>query len=305
VALMSDARLNLFYSAIGDATSAGNALVAGDLILQNQVWPDLELSGFGTAPQGVSRTRGVAWGCCETPRTAKQYQFGILNEGLWEYLQARGSEWQDYQKTFDMAYGIADFTLTEAWRSGPLVDNCNGGVGMAYEVKLDTPNDPLLAGCNATIWFNFFIAAKYTGDPNAWDDWKTKFIQQLKRTARSNADYGLIFIGTMINEILHPETLHLINVAVTFAPETKSLTWTVPAGVVSYQLRYSDKTIVNWLNFDPVTNEFGVDPRTNVPWFAAMRLNSPPLTPGTTQTFTVIGLDTSQNWNFVLRALVR
>jgi hypothetical protein len=304
-ALMSDARLNLFYNAIGDSTSASNAFAAGDLILQNQVWPAMQLSGFGTAPEGVSRTRGAAWGCCGTPREAKPFQLGILNEGLWEYLQAHGSNWPHYQETFDLAYGIADFSLTEAWRSSPLVNNCTGGVGMAYEIKLDTTNEPLQAACNATIWFNFFVAAKYTGNPNSWDGWKTKFVQQLKRTANTNSDYGSIFIGTMINEVLHPESLRLVNISLMIASGTKSLSWNVPAGLVSYELKYSDKNIVDWLNFDPVTNTFGLDPLANIPWFAATAIDGPPVTIGATQNFTVTGLDTSRNWKFCLKALVK
>src|ERR1700728_182359 len=304
-ALMSDARLSLFYSAIGDSASAGNAFAAGDLILQNQVWPDLQLSGFGSAAQGVSRTRGVQWGCCGKPREAKPFQLGILNEGLWEYLQAHGTSWPEYQNTFDLAYGIADFSLTEAWRNSPLINNCNGGEGMTYEIKLDSPNNPLTAACNATIWFNFFVAAKYTGDSNSWDGWKAKFLQQLKRTAVTNADYGLIFIGTMIHEVLHPEPMKLVDVPVTSAAGAKTLSWTVPAGVVSYRLKYSDRNIVNWLNFDPATNTFGLDPETNVPWFAATSLGSPPVTGDTTQNFAVPELDNSKDWKFHLKAVVK
>jgi len=304
-ALMSDARLNLFYNSIGDSTSAANAFAAGDTILQNQVWPDLQLSGSGTAPQGVSRTRGAHWGCCVTPREAKPFQFGILNEGLWEYLQAHGTSWPQYQKTFDLAYGIADFSLMEAWRNGPFINNCNGGVGMAYNIALDATNNPLPAACNATIWFNFFVAAKYTGDPNSWDGWKTKFVQQLKRTANTNADYGLIFIGTMINEVLHPEPLRLVNVPLTIMPGTKSLSWTAPAGLVSYQLKYSDKNIVDWLNFDPVTNTFGLDPGANMPWFAAVSLEGPPALNSATQNFTAPVLDKAKEWKFCLKALVK
>ena len=305
-ALMSDARLHQFYSSLGESTDADNALAAGDLILQNQVWPDMQLSGFGTAPQGVSRTRGVAWGCCDKPREAKPFELGILNQGLWEYLQAHGTGWPQYQKTFDLAYGIANFTLTEAWRSGPYVDNCDGGTGMAYDIYLDTANNPLPAGCNATIWFNFFIAAKYTGDPNAWDNWKGKFVQQLKRTAAANADYGLISIGAMINEILHPEPLKLVAVPLTILPGTNQLSWTAPAGVVSYRLKYSDKNIVDWLNFDPVTNTFAIDPTANIPWFAAADASSvpAPVVAGTIQTYTVNELDPSKTWNFALKAYV-
>ena len=304
-ALMSDARLNLFYNAIGDSTSASNAFAAGDLILQNQVWPAMQLSGFGTAPEGVSRTRGAAWGCCDTPREGKPFQLGILNEGLWEYLQAHGTTWPQYQQTFDLAYGIANFTLTEAWRSSTYVNNCDGGTGMAYDIYLDVTNNPLPAGCNQTVWFNFFIPAKYTGDPNAWNAWASKFATQLQRINTSPfADYGTIFVGASIHEILHPETYKLVDVPVTNLGGI--LSWTVPTGAVSYRLKYSSSNIVDTLNFNPVTNTFGLDPNANIPWFAATDVPGVP-TPaivGGTQTYSLSGLGSTTNLHFDLKAYI-
>jgi len=310
-ALMSDARLFHFYSAIGDSVSASNALAAGDLALQNQIWPDLQVSGFGTSPQGVSRVRGVQYGCCGTPRRGAPFLLGILNEGLWEYLQAHGTSWSKYQRTFDLAYGIAGFTLTEAWRTGQFIDACHGGTGMAYEVFLDEVNNPLMAGCNQTVWFNFYIAAKYTGDPGACNGWKVKFAKQLQRLAGGRGpfdDYGTIFIGIVVNEVLHPQPTTLITIPVTVknGDGAYQLSWTVPTGALSYRLKYSNRTIVDWLNFDPVTNTFGVDPNANVPWFAATDLDSvpAPAAAGTIQTHTVTGLDPATTWHFALRAYV-
>jgi YetA-like protein/Galactose oxidase, central domain len=311
-ALMSDARLFHFYSAIGDSVSAGNALAAGDLVLQNQVWPDLQASGFGTSPQGVSRVRGVQYGCCGVPRRGAPFEYGILNEGLWEYLQAHGTSWPMYQQTFDLAYGIADFTLTEAWRKGPFIDGCHGGTGTAYEVMLDQRNPDLVAGCNQTVWFNFYIAAKYTGDPGAWDGWKAKFPLQLKREAGGHGlfdEYGTIFISTMVNEVLHPQptTLVTVPVTVTNAGGTYQLSWTVPTGALSYRLKYSNKNIVDWLNFDPATNTFGLEPNANVPWFAATDAGSvpAPAATGSIQTYTMNGLDPAKAWHFVIKAYVK
>jgi YetA-like protein/Galactose oxidase, central domain len=311
-ALISDARLFRFLSAIGDSATAADALIAGDLTLQNQVWPDLQVSGFGTAPQGVSRTRGAAWGCCGTPRWAKPFQLGILNQGLWEYLQVQGTTWPKYQETFDLAYGIANFALSEGWRSGPFQDGCDGGTGLAYQILLDEPNNPLTASCDQTVWFNFYVAAKYTGDPNAWNGWKAKFPQQLKRLGGGHNyfdEYGTIIIGTMVDEILRPQVTTLVNVPVKvqdLGNGSASLSWTVPAGALSYRLKYSNKKIVEWLNFDPLENSFGLDPTTNVPWFAAPDINSAPApgAPGSVQTFPITGLDPSKTWNFALKAYV-
>jgi Big-like domain-containing protein/exo-rhamnogalacturonan lyase-like protein/centrosomal CEP192-like protein len=304
-ALMSDARLNLFYNAIGNSVSASNAFAAGDLILQNQVWPNMQLSGFGTAPQGVSRVRGAAWGCCDTPQEAKPFQMGILNEGLWEYLQAHGKTWPQYQQTFDLAYGIANFTLTEAWRSGTYVNNCDGGTGMAYDIYLDVTNNPLPAGCNQTVWFNFFIPAKYTGDPNASDGWASKFATQLQRINTTPfADYGTIFIGATIHEILHPETYKLVDVPATNSGGT--LSWTVPIGAVSYRVKYSSGNIVDTLNFNPVTNTFGLDPNANTLWFAATDVPGfpSPTAAGATQTYGLRGLGSTANLHFDLKAYI-
>ena len=304
-ALTSDARLNLFYSAIGDSTSASKALAAGDLILQNQVWPAMQLSGFGTAPQGVSRTRGVAWGCCDTPREAKPFQMGILNEGLWEYLQAHGTKWPQYQQTFDLAYGIANFAINEAWRSGTFVDNCDGGTGMAYDIYLDQTNNPLPSGCNQTVWFNFFIPAKYTGDPNAWNAWASKFATQLKRISTTPfADYGTIFVGASINEILHPVAYKLVDVPVTNVGGT--ISWTVPPGAVSYRIKYSNNKIVDWLNFNPATNTFGLDPNANTPWFAATDVPNTPIpnAAGSSQTYSASGFGSTTNLHFDLKAYI-
>ena len=93
-ALMSDARLAVFYRSVGDTGSADKALLAGTRVLDKQVWPELQVSGFGTATQGVSRTRGLHFGCCPPAnRFAITFQEGILSEGLWEFLQAEGPEW--------------------------------------------------------------------------------------------------------------------------------------------------------------------------------------------------------------------
>jgi hypothetical protein len=78
-------------------------------------------------------------------------------------------------------------------------------------------------------------------------------------------------------------------------------------GAESYRIKYSDKNIVEWLGFDPVSNRFTMDPSNNVPWFAASDAASVP-TPaiaGTTQTFEVNGLDAKTQWHFALKAYIR
>src|SRR5262249_268286 len=125
----------------------------------------------------------------------------------------------------------------------------------------------------------------------------------------SNADYGLIFVGTMVNEVLHPQSATLVSVPVTVknvGSGAYSLSWTVPAGATTYRLKYSNQNIVDCLNFDPATTPFAVDPNANVPWFAATDTSSvpAPAAGGSTQSYTINGLDPAKTWHFALKAYV-
>ena len=85
-----------------------------------------------------------------------------------------------------------------------------------------------------------------------------------------------------------------------------SLSWVVPEGAQSYRIKLSDKQIVEWLNFNPTTNTFGLDPNANVPWFAATNVTSapPPGAPGSVQTFTIGGLDPTKTYHFAMKAYI-
>jgi len=314
-ALMSDARLALFYSAIGNSVAADRVFATADTILAKQVRPELALSGYGDAAQGVSRTRGVHFGCCAggEARFAKPFEQGILSEGLAEILKARGNAWSEYDRTSDLAYGIASFTLAEGWRTNrdaPRTVGCKNNTGPAYEIFLDKPNQPLLPSCSQTVWFNFYNTAEYFG---TGDDWKAKFEQYLRHLNLNGSfyqEYGIIFPAAVVGEAVHRSEHRLVNVDVKTTKTgggSYSLSWVVPAGAERYRIKYSNKEVVKWLDFDPETNTFGVDPSTHVPWFAASDVSNvpAPATAGTTQTFSVSNLDSSQEFHFAMKAYVR
>jgi hypothetical protein len=309
-ALMSDARLALFYRALGDHQNERRALDAGTLVLTKQVWPELQVSGFGSATQGVSRTRGVHFGCCPpAQRFAMPFQEGVLSEGLWEFLQAEGPEWPQRQLTFDLAYGIGSWVLNEAWRTNGTEKGCRGGTGLAYEMFIDRANDPLTPSCVHTVWFNFYNYAKYTGDPKLWAGKFEQYLQHINGNGVFYGEIGTVFEGAVVGIVLNPEPLRLVAVPVEVEKQNSGvyhLIWTEPSGTQSYRLKYSDKNIVEWLDFDAVTNRFGKDPATNVPWFAAAEKSIVP-TPAAgkgRQSFDVTGLDLSTQWHFALKAYV-
>jgi hypothetical protein len=308
-ALMSDARLYLFFSAIGDSAAANRALQAAETIVDNQVRPELSVSGYGTAAKGVSRTRGLHFAGHGEPREAKPFQQGILSEGLWEFLQVHGTNWPQYNNIFDLAYAVANFSLTEAWRTNGSGVHCNTGSGFAYEILTDQINNPLPPSCVQTAWFNFYNFAKYTGETKAWVPKFKTYLQHLNGNGSFYAEYGLIFANAIVHEALHPQSAKLIDVAVKVASlgaGSYSLSWVVPSGAQSYRVKFSDKQIVEWLNFDPVTNTFGLDPSSNVPWFAATNVTNVPRpdVPGTVQTLTVTGLDPTKTYHFAAKAYV-
>jgi hypothetical protein len=312
--LMSDARLAFFYRAVGNRQGLENALAAGTQILSNQVWPELQVSGFGTATQGVSRTRGLHFGCCpQKQRFAMPFQEGILSEGLWEFLQAEGPEWPERRHTLDLAYGVASWTLNEMWRTNDKGAGCGAGSGPAYELFIDRPNPSLGPSCSQTLWFNFYNYAKYGADSKFWTDRFSEYLKHLNGNGNFFAEYGSIFETAVIGEVLDPEPLQLVDVPVSaerLSSGSYRLTWKVPGGAQSYRIKYSRRNIVEWLNFDPVKNEFGLDPSSNEPWFAASEIDKPPVPgpAGSVQKYDVDGLETAGQsagqWHFAIKAYV-
>ena len=199
--------------------------------------------------------------------------------------------------------------MNEAWRTNGKGVGCRSGAGPTYEIFIDRPNELLDPSCSQTVWFNFYNFARYTGDPKLWADKFAQYIQHLNGNGKFYAEYGTIFEGAVVNEVLEPEPLRLVPVPVKaerLNSGTYHLAWTVPRGTKSYRIKDSDRKIVEWLNFDPVANRFGTDPTTSVPWFAASDITAPLPGPGETiQTYDVNGLDPKVQWHFALKAYVQ
>jgi len=235
---------------------------------------------------------------------------GILGEGLWEFVQAEPPDWPQRRLTLDLAYGVASWTLNEAWRTNKNGKGCKDGTGLTYQIYIDRPNDRLDPSCTHSVWFNFYNFAKYTGDPQGWSEKFEQYLRRINGNGVLFGEIGTIFEDAVIGEVLNPEPLHLVVVPVQVTrPDAHSyhISWMVPPGTHSYRIKYSDKNIVEWLSFDPVTNQFITDPNTNVPWFAATELaNVPvPVSAGTVQTVDVKGLADEKQWHFAVKAYIQ
>jgi len=319
IALMGFARLYTFLSAIRDP-EADRVLFVGDRVLEKEVFPELELSGFGGAENGFSRARGVHRGCCETQRygkiadarIAQVLQHSILIEGMWEFAQARGPAWPLYDDLMDLAYGAGQWALNEMFvDTGELSSS-----GFRYLIYLDYPNSgttnpEFYPSSLGTVLFPFCIVHEYTGDAS----WQKKFEIMLKKfTRRSGRDWPLASVYSVtavVNKVLHSHSgPKLVDVPLMAKPDGAGgivLTWTAPERAQSYRLKYvDDKRMVEWLHFDPAKNRFGVDPRANSPWFAAKNLPDPPKPgpAGKPESLSLVGMDPAKTWSFVLRAYI-
>lgn len=84
-----------------------------------------------------------------------------------------------------------------------------------------------------------------------------------------------------------------------------TLRWTVPVGAQAFQVKYSDKPIVETLGFSRDTRAFQYDPLQYTAFFAAKNVASNPVpsSTGSTQDFAVTGLDPAKEWYFFVKYL--
>jgi len=315
-ALMAFARLYQALGAIRDP-DAQPLLAVADQVLNSQVFPELQVSGFGNSHQGISRTRGVHFGCCAhdtepggfNGRVSSSFHLNILEEGLYELAQARGPSWPKYNLAMDLTYAMARWSLSESYGPAGTVPS-EASSGWRYMLFIDQPNEgpkswwykPKVI---ATNWFHFFVLAAYSGDTS----WRRDFDWYLQRTA-SNGDmveFGSHMMQASMEQILHPPAAKLVSVPVTATSTgdgTYTLRWTLPAAAKAYRIKYeAGKNIVDWLDFNAGTGTFGLDPNKNWPWFAADDISSPPAHAQGPQTYHFHGTP-RQTYTFAIKAEV-
>lgn len=83
------------------------------------------------------------------------------------------------------------------------------------------------------------------------------------------------------------------------------LNWTAPQGAMKYQIKYSDKPIVEWLGFDQATRTYQYDPALYTAYFGSSNINNEPipLLSGQTQIFSLSDLFCGDNCYFTIKYL--
>jgi hypothetical protein len=322
--LIGAARFYEFLRATGDPDAPG-ALAQGVADFNAQVKPELCVSGYpagcvagpvdgGPWPtQGVSRTRGLHWG-----RATSSGSWCNVPHGFRELRNAAGPGWADYDTSLDLAYGISRWILSEMY-----VDNGTGRWdvnGFRYYQAIDYAN-----GCTApgetpeasfqpqeqqTVSFAFLPIYLVDGTRN----WETKFRINLQKLMASlgmtTSDFEGFQPSVMINLLTGPAPSSLVSVPLTNVVHngggSYTISWTVPAGASSYRIKWGSKAIVDWIGFDPATNQFTGNPATTMPWFAANSVTAvAPAAAGTTQSITInTGVTGLAAANFSVKAYV-
>lgn len=338
IQLISAARFAKFLAAIGDP-NAEAVLNQGVNVYLSQVKPELCVSGFpaGCNPgpvnggpwntQGVSRTRGVPWGSAGSSgtwcgvsrsyRLTSPFQAAILIQGLLELREAKGPSWSEYMTALDLAHGIAQWNLTEAY-----VDDGSGRWdinGFRFALVLDVPNNCSAPGespepnvnpvANQTTTMTFW--AMYLAEAST--NWQTKFRINLQKLAAAlgmlTSDFGSYQPAAIIDVLTKPSPGGSRNVPIASVTSngggSYTISWVAPAGAQRYRVKWGPKRIVDWIGFDPINNTFLGDPAQTMPWFAAMEASGAPApaSPGTLQTMTIhTGVTGLTAANFVVKA---
>jgi hypothetical protein len=329
--LMGAARLGLFLSATGDPADGASVLsIAAANPYARQVLASaspLCVSGYPAgctagSGEGVSMTRGLHYiagtdNQC-TPGGAQQrsvhtFMQGILLGGLWELRQAEGPTWSEYTRSLDLAYGISQWMLSEGYGSdgtGVWTNN-----GFRYNVQMDVANNcgagEFAPQASETVWLPFLIQNKEIGG-TSWQRLFNEALQQeMSAAGISGSDFGQYQIASVIDIINNPGSNTLQNQVISGFIDNGggqyTISWTVPAGAQFYRIKWGQKSIVDWIGFDPANNVFVGNPATSMNWFAATDVpNIPaPGAAGVTQSLAIstgmVGLTAA---NFSVKAYV-
>lgn len=332
--LIGAARFGQFLKATGDPDADG-VLAIGRSNYERTIKPELCVSGYPEGcsiplSQGTSRTRGARWGTsgewsdkwCGVAhewRMTAAFQTGIVIQGILELRQAMGPAWADYWESIDLAYGISRWILSEMYQDdGSGKWNVNG---FHYYMAIDganactgpgeTPENYFSIGGQQTVSMAFI--GKHLVDGGT--EWGSKFkmnwqrlLNDLGTQASDHSSYQPAHVIGLLNDITTPVLQELPITAFTANGNgSYSVSWRVPAGAQSYRVKWGSKKIVDWLNFNPLTNTFGGDPASTMPWFAATNATGIPV-PGASGSTQTIVITTGKNGltaaNFSIKAYV-
>lgn len=347
--LLNSATFAEYLRSVGDA-DWDEILANGTLNFEQHVKPVPCVNGLPTGCSesasgyyfpGIGRERGMhvstggaGQGWCSDDagfyRGNAVFLYARLIEGIDKLRRVKGTGWADYNLAGDLAYGLAQFVVTEMFTDrGDAVwfgdndgtDALNSGFanGIVFDRAQTCDGEPgssnshgLFHTINGHKWDQYTMMIAHQNMWRAWlpiyqtigslsasEQRKIKIALHWVADANPNAS-AINFGGDQIGNLIHavnaagPVLTEVIPTVGDNMDGTYDLEWTPPAGATgSYTIKYSAKTVLApsaTLQFESrLANTFGVDPDSNIAWFAATRATE---TPTCTATCTVM-VDTS------------
>ena len=241
-------------------------------------------------------------------------------EGLWEFRQAMGPSWADYNEAFDLGYGVTRWAFGEMYSDNGT--SSWSGNGFKYKQAIDFPNacnvgpqgavaafDWMVQNPNA-FWPIFYFRNMYEGGATA-STLQRQFNQVVQSVISGGAaikdELYQYTIGEVIYALNHPSGQSLNTVAISNFKDNGSgsytITWAVPSGASSYRIKWGPKRIVDWIGFDSGSYSFIGDPVATMNWFAATDAANIPVPSGSTQSLTITtGIPGLTAANFMVKA---
>jgi len=166
-----------------------------------------------------------------------------------------------------------------------------------YDYPLDVPHD------------TFGLSPYPTSRAALWAYQNTDDITMLNKGAAIVEGLGGSFspselqdqalMWSYLNKSLVPTWKFLDKVIVDNGGGSYTLSWNVPVGAQKFQIKYSNKEIVEWLGYDKITGVYQFSPSSYTPFFAANNIsnNPTPAAEGSIQSITLTGLPLNQNFS--------
>ena len=204
------------------------------------------------------------------------------------------------QDLMDFLEGLGYFNLKESYR----YPANNGKPWVAYDYDVTVP-DTSKDGRTYDFGRGASIAYEATGDSTFLTLGKQLAVNVDKdQDTVANSDIGNL---RFLYDVAHAGDVKVSFVPLDVTPlggGTYRISWTAPAGMDVYQLKYANKNIVPNLNFNSLTFTYEFDPASNIAFWAATNVPNMPqvASAGTAQSVTLSNLSCGNTCQFKLRA---
>lgn len=233
---------------------------------------------------------------------------------LWRVMRDPGWNYSRLLELEDYLTGLSKFYLDE-WIETPPADHflAKPPFNFKYAQHYDLLLDEVIpyTGQGDLVPYSFGRAAvwayQHTGNATYLDKGAYMVLEQpaysgdSARNPSELQDQAMMY--TYLNSASKPKWSTMTVTVQDNGGGSYTLSWTAPAGATKYQIKYSDKPIVEWLGFNNDTQTYQYDPVHYTAFFAANNIsnNPAPGISGLVQSYTVSGLDPAKNYYFAIK----